>query len=44
MLVGAILSVFVLYMLSDNPSGATVALGMVAGTVIGHAVWRATRR
>ena len=32
-----VLSTFELYAISDNPSGATVALGVVAGMIIGQA-------
>jgi hypothetical protein len=44
MLGGAILSLVVLYPISGNPSGVTVALGGVAGMVIGHGVRTAVTR
>jgi hypothetical protein len=44
MLGGVVLSTGVLYTLSDNPSGATVALGVVAGLIIGQAVRTAVTR
>jgi hypothetical protein len=44
MLGGAILSLVVLYMLSSNPSGVTVALGVVAGMIIGQGVRTAVIR
>jgi hypothetical protein len=44
MLAGAILSLVVLYMLSSNPSGVTVALGVVVGMIIGQGVRTAVTR
>ena len=44
MLGGAIVSLYVLDMTSSNPAGATVALGVVAGMIIGQAVWTAVRQ
>jgi hypothetical protein len=41
MLVGAAVSLVALYAVSDNPSNATVAIGVVAGVILGHAVWSA---
>jgi len=43
MLVGAVLSTLALYAVSNNPSVAAVALGVVSGMIIGQAVWRATQ-
>jgi outer membrane lipoprotein SlyB len=44
MLGGAILSLFALSMISSNPSGITVALGVVAGMIIGQGVRTAVTR
>ena len=38
MLGGAVLGVLALYTVSGNPSGATIALGVLAGMMIGEAV------
>jgi hypothetical protein len=43
MLAGAVLSTVALYAVSDNPSLATVAFGVVSGMVIGQAVLTVTR-
>jgi len=41
---GAILSVFVLYVVSDHPSGVVVSIGVVSGMVLGRAVWGVVSR
>jgi hypothetical protein len=41
---GAIFSVFVLYVLSDHPSGVVVSIGVVSGMVLGRAVWGVVSR
>ena len=42
MLAGTVLSLVVLYALSDNPAPPTVALGVVSGMILGQAAWTAT--
>ena len=41
MLSGAILSMLLLYAVSDNPSAIIVALGVAVGAILGRAVWAA---
>jgi hypothetical protein len=36
---GAVLSIFMLYAVSDHPSGLVVSIGAVSGIVLGRAVW-----
>ena len=43
MVVGAVVSVLVLYTIDVDPSDMTILLGVVAGMVIGQAVWSQLR-
>jgi hypothetical protein len=43
MLVGVVLSTLALYAVNDNPSGIMVVFGVVAGMILGQAVWAAIR-
>lgn len=44
MLVGAVLITAAVYVLSDRPSAATVAVGVLAGMILGRAVWATLSR